>query len=54
MDMKTIRLIFLLVLITTCIGGNRQKPVPVIDLENHGQARDILLSELLENIRLES
>ncbi len=50
--MKTIRLIFLLVLLTTCIGGNRQKLVPVIDLQNPGQTRDILLSELLDDIRL--
>ena len=50
--MKIIRLIMLLVLITSCTGGNRQKPVPVIDLENPSQVKDILLSELLDDIRL--
>ena len=50
--MKTIRLIFLLVLITSCTGGNRQKPVTVLDLQNPGQAMDIILSELIDDIRL--
>jgi hypothetical protein len=52
MKMRIVRLIFLLILVTSCTGGNRQKPVPVIDLQNPGQARDIFLSELLDDIRL--
>jgi len=52
MKMRIVRLIFLLILVTSCTGGNRQKPVPVIDLQNPGQTRDILLSELLNDIRL--
>lgn len=50
--MKIIRLIMLLVLITSCTVGNRQKPVPVIDLQNPSDTRDIYLSELLDDIRL--
>ena len=50
--MKTIMLIFLLILLTSCTGGNRQKPVPVIDLQNPRDTRDIYLSELLDDIHI--
>ena len=50
--MKTFRLIFLLILATSCAGGNRQNPVPVIDLQNPDETRDIYLSELLDDIRI--
>ncbi len=50
--MKTIRLIILLILVTSCNGGIRQKPVPVIDLQNPDETRDIYLSELLDDIRI--
>jgi hypothetical protein len=50
--MKTVRLIFLLILITSCNGRISQKPFPVIDLQNPGDTRDIYLSELLDDIRL--
>jgi 6-bladed beta-propeller len=50
--MRIIRLIILLILATSCTGGNRQKPVPVIDLQNPGETRDLYLSELLDDIRV--
>jgi len=51
--LSLIKSLYLLCILTTsCIGGNRQKPVPVIDMQNPGQARDILLSELIDDIRL--
>jgi len=50
--MKIIRLIMLLVLITSCTGGNRQKPVPVIDLQNPVETRDLYLSELIDDIHI--
>lgn len=50
--MKIIRLLFLLILATSCSSRISQKPVPVIDLQNPGQTRDILLSELLDDIRV--
>ena len=48
--MSMLRFILLLILITSCTGGNRQKPVPVIDLQNPGETRDLYLSELLDDI----
>ena len=50
--MKTIRLIFLLILVTSCNGRISQKPFPVIDLQNPGDTRDIYLSELLDDIHI--
>jgi hypothetical protein len=51
-NMKTLRLIFLLILITSCTGRNPQKPVPFIDLQNPVEAKDLFLSELLDDIRI--
>ncbi len=50
--MKTIRLILLLILATSCNGRISQKPVPVIDLQNPGETRVLYLSELLDKIHV--
>jgi WD40 repeat protein len=50
--MRTLRLISLLILITSCTGRNHQKPVPVIDLQNPGGTKDLYLSELLDDIHI--
>lgn len=50
--MKTLRLIFLLIIITSCTGRTHQKPVPVIDLQNPGGTKDLYLSELLDDIHV--
>jgi hypothetical protein len=50
--MKTIRFIILIILAASCTGGTRQEPVPVIDLQNPGETRDLFLSELLDDIRI--
>jgi len=50
--MRIIRLIMLLILATSCTGGNRQKPVPVIDLQNPVETRDLYLSELIDDIHI--
>jgi 6-bladed beta-propeller len=50
--MKTIRFIILIILATSCTGGTRQGPVPVIDLQNPGETRDLYLSELLDDINI--
>jgi len=42
----------LLILATSCTGGNRQKPVPVIDLQNPVETRDLYLSELIDDIHI--
>ena len=52
MNIKTIRLLILLILITSCTGGNRQKPIPVLDLQNPGETRDLYLSELIDDIHI--
>ena len=50
--MKTLRLIFLLIIITSCTGRTHQKPVPVIDLQNPDGTKDLYLSELLDEIHI--
>lgn len=50
--MKIIRLLILLILATSCNGRISHKPVPVIDLQNPGETRDIYLSELLDDIHV--
>jgi hypothetical protein len=50
--MKTLGLIFLLIIITSCTGRTHQKPVPVIDLQNPGGTKDLYLSELLDDIHV--
>jgi hypothetical protein len=50
--MRILRLILLIILLTSCTGGTHQKTVPVIDLEHPGQTKGIFLSELLDDIRV--
>jgi hypothetical protein len=50
--MKTIRLILLLILATSCNCRISHKPVPVIDLQNPGETRDLFLSELIDDIHI--
>ncbi|MFZ0282473.1 MAG: 6-bladed beta-propeller [Bacteroidales bacterium] len=50
--MKRVRLIFLLILITSCNGRTPQKAVPVIDLQNPAETKELYLSELLDDIRI--
>ena len=52
MNIKTTRLLILLILITSCTGRTHQKPVPVIDLQDPGETRELYLSELLDDIHV--
>lgn len=49
--MKTIELAFLLFLITSCAERN-VKPIPEIDLQNPVKSREIILSELIDDIQV--
>ena len=50
--MKRVRIIFLLILITSCNGRTLQNAVPVINLQNPGEKKDLYLSELLDDIHI--
>lgn len=50
--MKTLGLIFLLILITSCSGRTPKKEIPVFDLQNPKETIDLYLSELLDNIHI--